>query len=380
MKVTLDKTPPELAADIMEQGIVLAGGGALLNGLDARLEHETGMPIVIAPNPLVRRGDRLGPVARGVRGPQGRAVLVDDQLVPGTGGSGPQLPAQRALPLHAPAARPHLDHAAHARLPRLRPARLGPQRRPVGVRAGRRLAGAAVFGPIGDAWSSAFDHGDLQAENDRLREEIDQLQGQVTAGQVSQEQLQQLLENEGITFIGDLPRAHAQVVAGSVGNFDTTIDIDKGSSSGIAVGMAVVTGKGLVGKVVQVSEDRSTVELITSGNYKVGFNVVGTRAVGVAQGTGSPSVLAASTSTSRSARGRARAASWSPAASRRSFPPDLPIGTVATVETDDTAARETRGRHTPVRPNHRPDLRRRRALATRRHEPGPEDGGARTRC
>ena len=52
VKVTLDKTPPELAADIMEQGIVLAGGGALLNGLDARLEHETGMPIVIAANPL----------------------------------------------------------------------------------------------------------------------------------------------------------------------------------------------------------------------------------------------------------------------------------------------------------------------------------------
>ncbi|MBI2703856.1 MAG: rod shape-determining protein [Actinobacteria bacterium] len=52
VKTTLDKTPPELAADIMEQGIVLAGGGALLNGIDARLEHETGMPIVISPNPL----------------------------------------------------------------------------------------------------------------------------------------------------------------------------------------------------------------------------------------------------------------------------------------------------------------------------------------
>ena len=52
VKVTLDKTPPELAADIMEQGIVLAGGGALLHGLSHRLEHETGMPIVIAQNPL----------------------------------------------------------------------------------------------------------------------------------------------------------------------------------------------------------------------------------------------------------------------------------------------------------------------------------------
>ncbi|HEX4978762.1 MAG TPA: rod shape-determining protein [Acidimicrobiales bacterium] len=53
VKVTLDKTPPELAADIMEQGIVLTGGGALLTGLDARLSAETGMPIVVADNPLL---------------------------------------------------------------------------------------------------------------------------------------------------------------------------------------------------------------------------------------------------------------------------------------------------------------------------------------
>ena len=52
VKVTLDKTPPELAADIMEHGITLAGGGALLRGLDTRLHHETGMPIKIAKNPL----------------------------------------------------------------------------------------------------------------------------------------------------------------------------------------------------------------------------------------------------------------------------------------------------------------------------------------
>ncbi len=52
VKVTLDKTPPELAADIMETGIVLTGGGALLHGLDVRLSSETGMPIVIAKNPL----------------------------------------------------------------------------------------------------------------------------------------------------------------------------------------------------------------------------------------------------------------------------------------------------------------------------------------
>lgn len=52
VKTTLDKTPPELAADIMEKGIMVTGGGALLHGLEARLEHETGMPIVTAQNPL----------------------------------------------------------------------------------------------------------------------------------------------------------------------------------------------------------------------------------------------------------------------------------------------------------------------------------------
>ncbi|HEY3703013.1 MAG TPA: rod shape-determining protein [Acidimicrobiales bacterium] len=52
VKVTLDKTPPELAADIMESGIVITGGGAMLHGLDTRLQSETGMPIVVAKDPL----------------------------------------------------------------------------------------------------------------------------------------------------------------------------------------------------------------------------------------------------------------------------------------------------------------------------------------
>ena len=52
VRTTLDKTPPELAADIMHQGITLTGGGALLAGIDRRLAHETGMPINIAPDPL----------------------------------------------------------------------------------------------------------------------------------------------------------------------------------------------------------------------------------------------------------------------------------------------------------------------------------------
>ena len=52
VKTTLDTCPPELSGDIMDRGIMLAGGGALLQGLDERLRHETGMPVHIADNPL----------------------------------------------------------------------------------------------------------------------------------------------------------------------------------------------------------------------------------------------------------------------------------------------------------------------------------------
>jgi len=52
IKYTLERTPPELAADIMENGIVLTGGGAYLKGLDVLINKETNMPVIIAENPL----------------------------------------------------------------------------------------------------------------------------------------------------------------------------------------------------------------------------------------------------------------------------------------------------------------------------------------
>lgn len=52
VRTTLDQTPPELAGDIMDRGIVLTGGGALLRGLEERLRHETGMPVHLAESPL----------------------------------------------------------------------------------------------------------------------------------------------------------------------------------------------------------------------------------------------------------------------------------------------------------------------------------------
>ena len=68
VKETLDRTPPELASDIMDRGIMLAGGGALLQGLDERLRDETQMPAHLAESPLTCVAVGSGPQPRGVRG------------------------------------------------------------------------------------------------------------------------------------------------------------------------------------------------------------------------------------------------------------------------------------------------------------------------
>ncbi|MBE6879709.1 MAG: rod shape-determining protein [Ruminococcaceae bacterium] len=66
IKVTLEKTPPELAADIIDQGITLAGGGANLKGLDLLIHAETGMPVKIAERPLDCVADGTGKVLENI--------------------------------------------------------------------------------------------------------------------------------------------------------------------------------------------------------------------------------------------------------------------------------------------------------------------------
>ena len=52
VRQNLEQTPPELAADILDRGIILTGGGALLRGLDNRLVEETSLPVIVADDPL----------------------------------------------------------------------------------------------------------------------------------------------------------------------------------------------------------------------------------------------------------------------------------------------------------------------------------------
>ncbi len=76
IKVTLEKTPPELASDIMDRGIMLTGGGALLDGLDKLIKEETGMPVNIAESPLDCVALGAGKVLEGIENEALRRVLI----------------------------------------------------------------------------------------------------------------------------------------------------------------------------------------------------------------------------------------------------------------------------------------------------------------
>lgn len=66
IKVCLEKTPPELAADIMDRGIIMAGGGSLLRGLDKLISQETNMPVYVCENPLLAVGLGTGKVLENI--------------------------------------------------------------------------------------------------------------------------------------------------------------------------------------------------------------------------------------------------------------------------------------------------------------------------
>lgn len=193
-------------------------------------------------------------------------------------------------------------------------------------------AAASVFRPVGNFWHGAFEYDDLKRENEDLRAQLLDLQGQVTSDQVTREQYQQLLTQLNLPFLGELPTAKAKVVSGAIANFDDTIEIDKGTNDGIKVNMSVTAGLGLVGIVVQSSPDRSVVRLITDSSFAVGVSSVPFNAVGVAHGQGANHGLTAQVSAGQPVLpGNVLVTQGG---SKPLYPPGIPVGTVATVSTD----------------------------------------------
>jgi rod shape-determining protein MreC len=190
----------------------------------------------------------------------------------------------------------------------------------------------SVLRPIGDFFTGAFHYGSLKKENAQLRDQLAQARGQALTASDAQRELQILSETAHLDWVGNIPSVTAQVVDTTSSNFEMSIQINRGTDSGIAANMPVVTGGGLVGRVAQVSARSATVLLLSDPSFSVGVRLTSNGAVYVADGAGrgSPLNLELVDANTQIAVGDKLVTSG---LSMEQYPKDIPVATVKSVKT-----------------------------------------------
>jgi rod shape-determining protein MreC len=189
----------------------------------------------------------------------------------------------------------------------------------------------AVTSPVRNAWHGITDYDDVKAENDRLRSELAESQAAGIRQSDAEQQLGDLSASLNLPFAGDVPKVTARVVSGPRSNFSHAIEIDKGSDAGLAVGMPVATGGGLVGRVTQVTGSSAQVALVTDPEFRVGVRLATTGDLGTARGQGRDDPLAVDSAMSPRAEVAAGTGVVTSGVDRSAFPPGIPVGTVDSV-------------------------------------------------
>jgi rod shape-determining protein MreC len=188
-----------------------------------------------------------------------------------------------------------------------------------------------VFGPVGDAVQGIVHYGDLEAENDRLREQLAEQQGEQLRAQDAQRELKALLDQQELDYIGDIPTVAARVVTTSPNNFQLTVEINRGTSHGVARNMPVVSGAGLVGRVIDTSRTRSIVLLLTDQESSIGVRLTGSGDVGVATGQGMRSPMKVDLIDTATVVPEGEVVVTS-GLQQSVFPPGIPVGRVRTAK------------------------------------------------
>jgi rod shape-determining protein MreC len=135
-------------------------------------------------------------------------------------------------------------------------------------------ATGVVTNPLQQIWSGIIGYDDLERENLALQEQVDRLIGTQAAAEAAILEGRELQALYSLPSLSGIDTEVARVVGYAANNLDQVIEIDKGSSSGIEVGMAVVNQAGLVGKVTQVTRSSARVMLVTDGRYTVAVKVM----------------------------------------------------------------------------------------------------------
>lgn len=195
--------------------------------------------------------------------------------------------------------------------------------------------------PIGDFFSGAVNYQSAVRENEQLRSQLGQLRREALQNQAAEHQLQAILNEQHLPYVQNLPTLLAQVIAGSPSNFEDTFEIDRGTSSGVGVGMPVVAGAGLVGTVVSAGTSTSVVEAITDPGVVIGVRPDTPGALPVeaeGRGTGYPLELSGVTADMSFSKGEAV---YTSGVLGDSLPAGIPVGTVSVVHPADGSLTKT---------------------------------------
>jgi len=143
----------------------------------------------------------------------------------------------------------------------------------------------AVATPVGDWFSGVFRSASLRRDNVRLQREVRTLRNELRQRADVVRENDRLNKLVALTAPYDANPVTARVFAGAAGNFNSTVEIDRGSRDGISEGMPVVSADGLIGRVTRVANHSATVMLITDATSAVGIRFVNSGETAVAQGT-----------------------------------------------------------------------------------------------
>ena len=136
------------------------------------------------------------------------------------------------------------------------------------------IAADAVSKPIANAWYGITHYSDVKAENEALKDQIEHQKGAEIEAQTAITKFYELLRLYHLTSVHSYKSVIAQVVGEAPSNFQNTVEITVGTRAGVAVGMPVTDGAGLIGKVTKVYPDRSVVMLITDPQFSVQAQVL----------------------------------------------------------------------------------------------------------
>jgi rod shape-determining protein MreC len=185
-----------------------------------------------------------------------------------------------------------------------------------------------VTAPVRNAWHGVTDYEDLRDENAQLRADLAEAEAAEIAASDAERQLADLSASLDLPFAGDVPQVTARVVSGPRSNFSQAIEIDKGTDAGLAEGMPVVSGGGLVGRIAQVTADNAQVELVTDPEFRVGVRLATTGALGTARGQGRDEPLRVDSSLNPRTGVEAGTGVVTSGVDRSAFPPGVPVGRV----------------------------------------------------